>query len=227
MSHRDARRTLQAVIFDMDGVLINSVPAVTVALEEAFGEYGFALSDLDVDHRAHSVKMMLAEVARVRGIHIDHDTFAQKLVEHILRQLESEVPDPELLRLLGALDEEGVRLAVASSSTRASVVGKLRILGIGHYFDAVVTAEDVPRHKPAPDVYLRAMSMLSVDPDRTAVVEDTRPGIDSARAAGAWSVGFGKYTSDSEVELGADLYVSGWEKLAIPQLEGLIKSPPT
>jgi HAD superfamily hydrolase (TIGR01509 family) len=221
MIQEDAGK-LQAVIFDVDGVLINSVPAVTIALDHAFAEYGFPLSDLDLDHRAHSVKLMLAEVERKRGLHIDHDTFARKLVAHILSQLEHEEADPGLHKLLGDISARGVRLALASSSTRPSVDGKLQILGIGHYFEIVVSAEDVHRHKPAPDVYLLVLSLLGTDSARCVVIEDTRPGVEAARAAGLKAVSFGKYNDDTEYDLAGDIYVQDWKQLSYRKLEALV-----
>ncbi len=75
-------------------------------------------------------------------------------------------------------------LAVASSSNRELIDFVLEVSGLAHFFQATVSSEEVPRGKPAPDVYLEAARRLGVDPERCAAVEDSENGIRSAKAAG-------------------------------------------
>jgi HAD superfamily hydrolase (TIGR01509 family) len=97
---------------------------------------------------------------------------------------------PGALELVGALRDAGVPLAVASNSERPFVEGALGAAGLlDGTFVAVVSATDVEHHKPAPDLYLRACELLGAEPGRCAALEDSVPGVASARAAGLFTIG--------------------------------------
>ena len=107
-----------AVIFDCDGVLIDSAPAIAAAHKRAFSPYGIRVEELQGYHRAHSVKMLLSTVEKERGVRIDPNEFTPKLVEHIVGQLRHAQIDPDLLRLIQDLNRRAVPMAVGSSATR-------------------------------------------------------------------------------------------------------------
>jgi HAD superfamily hydrolase (TIGR01509 family) len=100
-------------------------------------------------------------------------------------------PRPGALELVDALRAAGIALAVASNSERAFVERTLAGAGLleDGPFVAVVSASDVPSPKPAPDLYLRACELLGADPRRCAALEDSVPGVASARAAGLFTIG--------------------------------------
>jgi beta-phosphoglucomutase-like phosphatase (HAD superfamily) len=208
------------VIFDVDGVLINSVPAVNAALDRAFAPYGFKLDDLEGYHRAHSMKMILETVARERNVHIIIDEFRPNLIA-ILSQLEHVKVDPALLTLVQSLRRHDIPLAVGSSASLSSVERKLAILGLRDALVAVVSGDDVTNHKPAPDVYLQAARLLGVDASRCIIIEDNEIGVEAAHNAGALAVGFGKYNENPGVSFGADRHVSEWSQLSYGVLKRL------
>ncbi len=106
---------------------------------------------------------------------------------------------------------------------RRSVEGKLALLKLQDSFDAIVTGDDVSNHKPAPDIYLKAASLLGVDPNDCIVIEDNEIGVEAARNAGARVVGFGKYNENPQASFGADIHVADWPELSYKMLEKLLK----
>ena len=176
----------RAVIFDMDGVIVNSEPvheAVFYEVVEAIGhgethgidfsEYvGRSEQDLWKDFIAknkprESMEQLLA-MKRERAIH--------SLLTH-------KPIFPGLLELLEGLAGR-YKLAVASGSERAVVEAVLTLENMNRYFPVVVTAAEVERGKPAPDIFLRVARLLEVEPKDCWVIEDSKPGVIAGLAAG-------------------------------------------
>jgi HAD superfamily hydrolase (TIGR01509 family) len=171
-----------AVLLDMDGTLVDSDAAVVRAWERWAREYGVAMADLSpVLHgrpAETTVRVVLPllrdEAARVA---------AQRQVELQYDDLDDVRAAAGVAALLAALAELRLPWAVVTSADRRLARARLAAAGI----DAplVVVAEDTPRGKPHPDPYLAAAHRLGVQPSRCLVVEDSQPGIDAGRAAGA------------------------------------------
>lgn len=188
-----------AVVFDCDGVLVDSEPHSWASWRAVAARYGVGLTD--------------EQIARCTGLGYP-DTYAHvaSLAGGVLPSPESLLP--ELLEALadsfstglrrfddavGAVAElafGGVRLAVASTSYRARLDLTLRAADLGRYFPVSVAGDEVPRPKPAPDVYLRAAELLGVPPHRCVAVEDSAPGVRSAVAAGMRVVGVARRPED-------------------------------
>jgi HAD superfamily hydrolase (TIGR01509 family) len=124
--------------------------------------------------------------------------------------------------LLDALDRAGVPLAIASTAPRAWVHGAAERLGIHRRFRAIVTADDVERRKPAPDVYLEAVRRLRADPARTIAIEDSAPGVASAKAAGLKTVAIPHWLTERHDLSLADFRVRDAGELTLAQLETLV-----
>ena len=133
-------------------------------------------------------------------------------------------PRPGALELVAALRSAGTPLAVASNSTREFVERALGGAGLldGH-FEAVVTADDVVRPKPAPDLYLAACAALGAAPERSAALEDSGPGVQSARAAGMFVIGV-PYLADTPLE-GASLTASSLADPEVAEALGIVQPP--
>jgi beta-phosphoglucomutase-like phosphatase (HAD superfamily) len=180
------------VIFDCDGVLVDSERLAIRVEAEVLGELGWPLTEAEVVDRfvGRSAAYMQAEVERVLGRPIDWDEiFGRRHHEAYARELVAIDGIPELV---GALGVASVPMCVASSSTHDSIRRKLERTGLaGAHLSHVFSVEDVARSKPAPDVFLYAAASMGVDPSDCAVIEDSVAGVEAGLAAGMTVFGFG------------------------------------
>jgi len=176
---------IEAVVFDLDGVLLDSEHVWDEVREQLVKEHGGRWHD-----GAQRDMMGMSSLEWSRYMH-DRLGVPEPPVEisaEVVRRLEA-VYREHLPAVPGA-SEAVVRLAarwplgLASSSNRELIELALELLGVAHLFQATVSSEEVARGKPAPDVYLEAARRLAVDPARAAAVEDSHNGILSANAAG-------------------------------------------
>jgi len=175
-----------AVIFDMDGVLVDSEPLHLQALNEVLGPLGHHATAAENEQFLGWTSEECWQVL-IERYHLSADNLQQYLAHYdecLLRLLQHPVVPtrgaPELLALLRGL---GVRLALASASKRSWLDATLRALGLDRAFDVVVTGDEVVHGKPAPDIFLLAASRLGVSPERCIVIEDSLNGVLAARRA--------------------------------------------
>jgi len=172
----------RAVIFDMDGVLINSEPLHFLATQEVLAMYGVAMSEADyfgryIVYSDWEIMELLLPDASARP------AAAQAKSRRYLELVASGIPPfPDGLGLLMRTD--GWRVALATGSMRHEAELALGSLGIRERFQAIVTREDCVNGKPNPEPFLRAASGLGVSPTRCVVIEDSPGGIQAAKAAG-------------------------------------------
>jgi beta-phosphoglucomutase len=181
------QRRLRGVIFDMDGVLVDSEPFIAEAAIRIFAEQGHALRPEDFHpFVGMGEDRFLGGPAEMRGIALDLTAAKARTYAIYLDLIRG-----RLGALTGAREfargchDRGLRLAVASSADAIKVVGNLAEVGLPEgTFSAVVTGSDVSRKKPAPDVFLEAARRLDLDPADCLVVEDAPAGVLAAKAAG-------------------------------------------
>lgn len=174
-----------AVIFDMDGLMLDSERAINACMASAARELGHALPDslwlkmigggdgLCRRLLSEQIGEAAADALLMRSETL-YDAVADAGIDH----------RPGIVELLEWLVARGIPRAVATSTRRPLAMRKLAAAGLLPYFDAVCTSSDVPRPKPAPDVYLLAASTLGVQPARCLVLEDSPTGVRAALAAG-------------------------------------------
>jgi len=193
------------VIFDCDGVLVDSERLSHVVLQQMLAESGVALSFEDTVLRfmGNSIPACMAAVSELLGNSLPPDFFTRFARRTRAAFEESLTPVPGVEQVLASL---ATQYCVASNGDHAKVRFTLGHTGLlGRFEGRIFTADDVAHPKPAPDLFLHAARMLSADPGRTTVVEDTPTGIAAAKAAGMKAIGFAAMTPAARLQAaGAD-----------------------
>ncbi len=173
------------VVFDCDGVLVDSEPASVRSWSLAISALGIAAEASDIERWVGSTDRAIAEhYAPLLGLD-PSAVLARAEVE--LRQVlatDGVRPFPDAIRLLDAVFERRLPVAVATNSVRWRLDAVLEAAGIGHLVPLSVASNEVEAPKPAPDVYVEAVGRLGVEAGRVLVIEDTPTGIAAGRAAG-------------------------------------------
>lgn len=176
-----------AILFDFDGVLVDTEWAIYEAWLATFREHGQDLplemytKCIGSDFATWSPKSYLEELT---GKEFEWGRMDEERQEMILRELEEEGPMPGVLELLGGLKERGIPLAVVSSSSHSWVDGWLEKLEMRAFFTEVICRGDAERIKPAPDLYLAAAEAMGEEPGCCLVIEDSLNGLIAGNAAG-------------------------------------------
>jgi len=174
-----------AVIFDMDGVLVDGEPLHFAAVNDLLAEEDVHL-DLDTyrGYMGTTLQHTWNDLRARYGLAHDFDYYATRYDTAVLRQYRDAVPMPGARALLDGLNRAGVPRAVASSSNRTWVETALTAMRIRDAFAVVVAGDEVRNSKPDPEIYLTAASKLGAEPARCVVIEDAPAGIESGRRAG-------------------------------------------
>jgi HAD superfamily hydrolase (TIGR01509 family) len=178
-------RLIQAVIFDLDGLLLDSESAWDGGRRAVVAEYG-----LPWRHGATEAMLGMSSLEWSRyvrdelGVPLDPREISDRVVAHVLDRYGERLPLLPGAEAAVARIAEHWPLALASSSNKEVIDRVMETSGWGDVFKAWVSSEEVPRGKPAPDVFLEAARRVGVDPRHAAGVEDSHNGILAARAAG-------------------------------------------
>lgn len=176
-----------AVIFDMDGLLIDTERKARVAWQAAAHSVGETLTDeLYLSLVGRTTPNCIKALEEVFGRDLQSHGFRQSVDQHYFASLFKEGIDikPGVVSLLAELREQNIPRAVATSTNRDIAIRKLRITELDHYFEVVCSGEDVARSKPFPDVFLAAAKAIDVAPERCVVLEDSFAGVRAGHAAG-------------------------------------------
>lgn len=176
-----------ALIFDFDGLMIDSERVLAEAIIEAVAQFGGTVTFDDLGHLFGTTEAD-DEWDRLLPEWCGRPVSLAQLEEAIVPVVGPRVDElplmPGVVELLDAAHAAGWRTAVATGSDRKYVEPRLRRNGVLDRFDVIVTAADVERGKPAPDIYLETARRLGVDPSECVVLEDSKPGCEAATAAG-------------------------------------------
>jgi HAD superfamily hydrolase (TIGR01509 family) len=212
----------QAVLWDLDGTLLDSEEHHWQSWRDTMASLGrpitrdeflatFGLRNDEILPRWLGARATVEEIARV-------SLEKEKLYRALLRK-GGVSPLPGAAEWVRRLNSEGWRQAIASSAPRENVDVVLEVLGLGSFFQAVVSAEDVTAGKPDPQVFLIAADRLGIPRERCIVVEDAPAGIEAAHRAGMRSIGVrrnGGLSADVVVKSLADLAEDAFRLGPIP-----------
>ncbi len=213
---------LGAVLWDMDGTLVDSEEYHWVSWRDTMADEHIALTrDRFMESFGQRNDAILA-----RWLGPDASTERVQRIgdtkEELYRKLLREgglAPLPGAAEWVKHLHREGWAQAIASSAPRANVAAVLEVIELGGCFQAIVSAEDVTKGKPDPQVFLTAASRLGVPPSRCIVVEDAPAGVEAARRAGMRSIGVRRNGSP----LAADLAVTSLADLPLNAFTNLMR----
>ena len=177
---------IEAVIFDLDGLMIESEQFNFDVIRRLLEKYGKQVDEAWFEPTIGMDNLETAEfLIRETGLHLTPEAFIQekhKLMIGVLPEVTK--PNPGLMDVLGDLVDAQLKLGVASNSFKVYVRTALETLGVYGSFGCVLSADDVEHTKPAPDIYLLAAERLGVQPEKCLALEDSPLGMQAALAAG-------------------------------------------
>jgi HAD superfamily hydrolase (TIGR01509 family) len=213
-----------AVVFDNDGLLLDTEDAWTRAESELFRRHGSIFTyehKRDLIGTSHSIAA--GKIEAMLGLPGRGHELMDELHALVMAEGQHDIePRPGAVALVDALIAAGIPVAVASNSQRAFLDLVLRTAGVADRFTVTVTADEVPNPKPAPDIYLEACRRLGADPARSVGLEDSPTGAAAAKAAGMTVIGV-PYLPDIEIPP-ADVLATSLADAVVLETVGLVPS---
>jgi len=212
-----------ALVFDFDGLIIDSEVAVASSWREVFEGEGLEFPDdlwrTMVGTREND-DVLWDELERLTGRGFDAERLDSVRRSRSLELASALPPLPGVVEVLDYAASLGLPTAIASSSSSSWVRGHLERLGLAGRFAVVCTKEDAPETKPDPGVYVETLRRLAVEPAYTIAFEDSSPGVQAAKAAGLWVAAVpGSYTEHMDFSA-ADILLGS---LGERELEWILK----
>jgi beta-phosphoglucomutase family hydrolase len=210
----------KAVIFDMDGVIVESEDAHIKAEKQIMLERGVNVSGDELhEYTGSTARFMFTKLREKYKLKDSVETLEMEKEEILLKLIRNDIePVAGVLVLIKRLNLRHIRLAVASGSSKQVVNYLLEKMKVASLFDAIVGAEDVQRSKPAPEIFLTAAQRLNVRPEECVVIEDANLGVEAAKKAGMKCVGYKNLHSGNQDLSEADFIIDSFQELNIDRL---------
>lgn len=223
-TERILMQNIEAVIFDMDGVIVHSNPIHKTTINEFCTKYGLEVSDKELREKVYGrtnqdwIPAVFGDISQERIEELAdekeqmfRDVFDPK--EHIV---------PGIIEFLDKLKEKGIKMVVATSAPVENAVHILEGLEITDYFNAVLNSSHVTKSKPDPEPYLKAAKAIGISPEQCIVFEDSISGVQSGLGAGAKVVGVATTHTHEELT-SCQLVVDDFEGLKVADIEALLQ----
>lgn len=213
------------VIFDNDGVLVDTEHFSIEAYRRAIEEQGVKLCDEDNDRNCGLTDAdIIRNMKEMYGADLDLDLFSRRKIE-LYEQLagSGEIRVfPGARELVKALQAENVPYAVASSGSRSKIAFNLEHAGVADLFPVIVSGEDFRRGKPDPEIVIKSAEKLGFAPESCVVIEDSINGLKAARAAGAVAIGITNTFPAEKLQPHADQIVKSLVELSPARLRQFV-----
>lgn len=208
-----------AVIFDMDGVLVNSHDVIWASHNELLGKHGVHLSDEDIKlYLGKSLRDDIEEWNRKYNLSLDlksHSEDSWAIQAEVFKKMSA---DSKLVALLDKLTLHNVKIGVGTSSQEGRAKKILEYLKLSYYFPVIVTANDVQNHKPCPDIFLEAAKKMRIAPERCVVFEDAYSGIEAAKRGNMKAIGYLTGHNCLDELRNADLVIRSFEEVSYEKI---------
>lgn len=212
---------MKSVIFDMDGVLVNSEPLWQRAEKEIFTSLGVAMNAQLCEQ---TQKMTTNEAAKFWykitpwGDNISIEKSEIMVIDRVISLIESEdCAIPGIARFIENLKKSDIQIGLATNSPYDIIPVVLKKLDLVEYFDTICSSEHVKRGKPMPDVYLKALERLNEKPTNSLAIEDSNSGIRAAKRAGMKVAAFTNRNKNLIIE-NVDLSISDFKRINYERL---------
>ena len=182
---------IEAIVFDFDGLIVDTETPEFDAWQEVFGSYGVRLERQKWERAIGRYSRdfdIYGHLGELSGRRIEREVVRPRMRRRYLELIARNPILPGVEDYLRSAKKMGLKLAVASSSTPDWAKGHLESRGLLHYFEFVLSAGDVANAKPDPELYTMAVGRLGVKPERALAIEDSAIGLTAAKAAGLWCV---------------------------------------
>ena len=214
---------LKGVIFDLDGVIVNTVPLHFKAWKKMFGEYQKKFNFDDYKDKVDGIPRLDGARAILNDASLDQlQKAAAKKQEYFLEFLDQEGVKvfEDALNLIKELKANHIKVAVISSSKNCLHI--LKKAKIDNLFDVIITGNDITKGKPEPDIFLSASKKLNLDPLECIVLEDAVLGVEAAKRGNFKCIGIDRYRHPQRLTK-ADLVVNTLKELKLEKLKALVK----
>jgi beta-phosphoglucomutase family hydrolase len=201
---------MKAVIFDLDGVLIDSEPLHAMADNQILIESGIHAPEQYFDRfLGVTNRDMWEEIKKDYSLKLSIEELMELQMPLKLKLLEEMDLEPiqGITELLEDLKKRDIPMAIASSSPRQFIEKVIEKIGVKQYFTIWISGEEVERGKPEPDIFLKAAGLLNVKPDACIVIEDSASGTIAAKRAGMKCIGYRNVNSGNQDLSNADLII--------------------
>ncbi|MBV7596447.1 HAD family phosphatase [Aeromonas sp. sia0103] len=188
MAEQSRFEQYDALIFDMDGTLVDSMPLHLDAWALTSAEFGLPFDRVQLnEYGGIPTRKIVAILAEQHGLSIDIEAFARRKIALYMEQIDKAGVFPQMWELVRQHHGK-VPMGIGTGSPRNQAERILRSTGLDAYISVLVSADDVTNHKPHPDTFLRVAERLGANPANCLVFEDTRIGIQAGKAAGMATV---------------------------------------
>ena len=214
---------LTAVIFDMDGVVLDSQAAANRALVEAAAKHGVRLNVSELEDLVGASEVQFWSYVKERYRLPSPIAFYAGSYDEDreIAAYDQTLLSPGLIELLEKLRDANLQIAIATSGSRKRMNAVIDLYCLAPWLDVALCREDAEREKPAPDLFLAVVAALRVPPRTCLVIEDSARGIAAARAAGMFVLGFGAYCASDAHLAEADARIDSFLGLDFVELERL------
>ncbi len=209
---------MKVVIFDMDGVLIDSEVAHQEAVIQALAKHGLNITTEELKPYAGANRQAFQEgITKQYNVNLDWESIYSEKDRLLFKLIEKVEPISGVIFLLSQLRDKGMKLGLATSSQRPLLDFVVNKYGLKKLFDVMVCTNDITHSKPDPEIFLTTAKQLQTDPKECLVIEDSVNGIRAAKEAGMYSIAITTTFERSELKE-ADLIIDGFGEISAEKL---------